>query len=88
MLRVGLVMWREKVRPFDPPPLPERDLLGGQPPPPPPPPGLTPHWRGGRLRLPAGALGVLRTPAAWAAILSVYWYCRVGRIFFYFGALG
>ena len=28
------------------PPIPERDLPGGQPPPLPPAPGLTPRWRG------------------------------------------
>ena len=39
MLReLGCVMWREKVRPFEPPPPSERDLLGGQPPPLPPAP--------------------------------------------------
>ena len=61
----------ERESPFDPP-LPERDLPGGQPSPLPPAPGAYAPLAGAGCGAPRLALGVLRTAAAaWAAILSV-----------------
>ena len=47
MLReLSCVMWREKVRPFDPPPSLNAICRGGSPLLSPPAPGRTPRWRG------------------------------------------
>ena len=85
MLReLGCVMWREKVRPFDPP-LPERDLLGGQPPPLLPAPGAYAPLSvdGGWLWRSTVVLGVLRTalryPVCWRFI-ALLRFERVGRV--------